>query len=281
MMLLRLLRRDLSVGTYQARLYLSFAFVLGLLFSLGAAGNAITRGISPSGLSYADAVGEAFNFSSPVNIEALLNGRALSITFPWLLTFASLLAATLDYPKTDAFGSGYRVVVGAGSRWIWWLSKCLWIVVVTAVFWLLFYAGIAVMSMAFQMDMTLDITESGASFLFTNLSIYGFSMTVIPLLLLSVPIGSALGLIQLVIAMRAERIPAYAFCLVLMFVSALFMHPLLPGNYLISGRSIGMALGGMQLNAGLAWALGVGLAAVIVGGLLFSRMTIFGGTRDE
>lgn len=281
MMLVRLFLRDVLVGMRRVRPHMVAALFLGALFCAGAVGDAAASGISAPSLTFADAVGEAFNFSPPRDFYQILGGRPLSIRFPWFFTFALLFASTLDYPRLDALGAGYREIVDSGSRWLWWLSKCLWVITATVMFFAFFFAGIALASRGFGMDLSLEYSEAGASLLDTNMTLYGTAMTAAPHMALTVPVCSSLVLVQLAISMVLERIPGFALCMAVMFLSTLFDHPALPGNYLVSGRSIGIAMGGVQLNCGLALSLGIAWAAIALGGIAFSRMTIFGGVHDE
>lgn len=280
-MTIRLLWRDTRITFRSLIPYLVAALFLGATLSLRTLGKISASDAAVTSRTLGDFIAYAFNFAAPINFQDILNGRPLSITFPWLLAFAALFAMTLDYPRHDLRGPGYHTLVATGNRWPWWIAKCLWVCLVIAAFWTCFLLGVAVPAIYCGADPSLLLTQDGVQLLTTQLSPYQIEMTIVPLLLLTIPICSSFGLIQLLISIHIDRIAAYTFCLSVVFASALFSHPLLLGNFLISGRSVGAFFGGFPLNEGLALSIGISSAVVLVGGALFSRKTIFGGASHE
>lgn len=65
---------------------------------------------------------------------------------PVVLLFVCALVfyITLDYPYRDLAGMGKQLIVAAGSRWGWWLSKCAWVLVSVGVFYALVLGVVAV-----------------------------------------------------------------------------------------------------------------------------------------
>lgn len=68
---------------------------------------------------------------------------------PWALPVVLLLVCslvfylTLDYPYRDLAGMGKQLIVAAGSRWGWWLSKCAWVISAVSVFFALLLGVVA------------------------------------------------------------------------------------------------------------------------------------------
>lgn len=281
MTLVRMLVRDVRVGAPYVRPYLIAALLLGAVHGIAAAGEFVYRGFDLATCTLGDYLGFTFTFSTPLDLWMLIQGRPLSINFPWFFSFAVLFAATLDYPREDLLGAGYRGIVASGSRWSWWLAKCLWVCAVALVFWVLLFAGIALVAQILGSPLSLQMTEQTARIIQTLLDPYMIGMSLAPLMLLCVPVCAALMLVQLAVSVRAERMGGYVLSMGVLFASTMVQHPLLLGNYLITGRNAGAYVDGMRLSDGLALSLAVAWAAVAVGGLLVSRMTIYGGVRDE
>ena len=98
---LRLYARDLRVGLPSVRPYLVAALVLGIVYGIAAAGDCAYSGNDLSSFTFADYVALTFQFANPVDLWLLIQGRPLTITFPWFFSFAVLFAATLEYPRAD------------------------------------------------------------------------------------------------------------------------------------------------------------------------------------
>lgn len=278
---LRLYARDLRVGLPSVRPYLVAALVLGVVHGIAAAGNCAYSGNDLSSFTFSDYVALTFQFANPVDLWLLIQGRPLTITFPWFFSFAVLFAATLEYPRADLLGAGYRGVVASGSRWAWWIAKCAWVCTVAAAFWVLLFAGLILTAWAFGAQASEFMSEFAMIMVPASSSTRYPGMSMVPLMLLTVPICASMMLVQLAVSVRVERMPGYLLCMGVFFASGMVEHPLLLGNYLISGRSAGAYVEGLPMNDGLALSLAVAWIAVAVGGLLVSRMTIYGGSRDE
>lgn len=64
---------------------------------------------------------------------------------PVVLLFVCALVfyITLDYPYRDLAGMGKQLIVAAGSRWGWWISKCVWVFAAASVFYALVLGVVA------------------------------------------------------------------------------------------------------------------------------------------
>ena len=279
-MIVKLLARDVRFGLPFLTFSLLAAPLLGVLFSIGSAGDIVYAGESLSAYTLGDFLAIAFNFSVPLDLWNLIQGRPLSITFSWFFPMAVMLSSLLEYPRADAFGAGYRAVLASGSRWAWWIAKCLWACLAVCVFWLLFLASFTAVAGAFGVPLSLSVTQEGLSFIRSELSPSMVGMTMLPLIALLVPVCCALALVQLAVSLLLDGMFGYVLSMGLLFASSMVYHPLLIGNYLISGRSPGVFPDAFGTNEGLALAILMAWAAVAIGGLLVSRMTIYGGARD-
>lgn len=110
-MIVKLLARDVRFGLPFLTFSLLAAPLLGVLFSIGSAGDIVYAGESLSAYTLGDFLAIAFNFSVPLDLWNLIQGRPLSITFSWFFPMAVMLSSLLEYPRADAFGAGYRAVL--------------------------------------------------------------------------------------------------------------------------------------------------------------------------
>lgn len=282
-----LLARDFRLGIHAVRRYLLGAFLLGLVIGFGAVSLSALEVGSAGAFTYGDIIAFAFDYPVPIDWWQVLQGRPVSLSFEWVFPFAALFACVLDYPRRDILGVGYRAVVRGGSRWLWWLSKCLWCIATVVVFWVLFCAGLAVVGLVAGSEMTLGVTPECMNVIRSSLAPYtidqslGVDANVAGLLVAIVVVTSCLALVQLACSLAFERMPAYGLVMSYLLLSGMFQHPLLLGNYLITGRHISLFMGGVPLNAGYALCLVAAWGAIALGGLYVTRMMIFGGSNDE
>lgn len=282
-MTVRLLMRDVRFGFSFVAFSLVAAAFLGMLFSIGSAGLIVYKGGDTSAYSMGDFLAHAFDFSAPLDLWQLIQGRPLSITFPWFFPTAVLFSSLSEYLRSDARGAGYRVMLASGSRWAWWVAKCLWVCLVVCAFWAI-YLGMFLItsSVFFDVSPTLSVTQEGLAFIKTGLvEPIMVDMTIFPLIALLVPVCIALALVQSAISLLVDRMLGYVLTMGVLFASAMVYHPLLIGNYLISGRCPGIFADAFGMNWGLALSLVLAWIGVAVGGMFVSRMTIYGGSRDE
>ena len=57
--------------------------------------------------------------------------------FLWLLLHLGILFFTLPYLRGDLGGLGQQLLLRAGNRTAWWLSKCLWNAAAVVLFYLI------------------------------------------------------------------------------------------------------------------------------------------------
>lgn len=278
---IKLLARDIRFGFPYVAFSLVAASLLGTLFSIGSAGEIVYRGEELGVHTLGDFLAIAFDFSTPLDLWALIQGRSLSITFPWFFPTAILFSSLSEYPRDDVRGAGYRAMLGSGSRWAWWVAKCLWVCLVVCLFWTLFLGFFALASYVFGASMSLSVTQGALVYIHSELTASGIGMNMLPLAALLIPVCGGLALVQTAVSLLIDRMLGYVLTMGVLFASAMVYHPLLIGNYLISGRCPGIFADAFGMNWGLALSLVLAWMAVAVGGVFVSRMTIYGGSRDE
>ena len=102
----------------------------------------------------------------------------------------------------------------------------------------------------------------------------------------SLDIASAIGvaalclvailLMQTVLSVHLHPVLGIAATIAVLFLSAYFFVPWLPGEYMLLARSGVLLDEGLNLNVGVLLGVGISVIAVAVGGLVFNRIDLVG-----
>lgn len=93
-------------------------------------------------------------------IRGLSQLDVFDIPVEWILIHSYLLLVIATYPKNDYIERGYQFLIRVGSKWYWWLSKGIYILVSACVY----YLCILIVAVAFT-------TVQGGSFYQANYEI--------------------------------------------------------------------------------------------------------------
>lgn len=194
----------------------------------------------------------------------------------WLAFMLWILFCSLYYPFVDLQGIGkYRMVL-SGDRGIWWISKCIWAVVNTAVNYLIvFFASYSVgiclgaapsmqtnWYLAQELTMRTDQLTSQSTW---NLwPIFGLTLFVL----------IAISLMQLVLSMMIKPQFAYLLIAAYLFAGAYKQSPVLIGNYAMAARSNLLVTTGLSPGLGALICLWIILISVTVGYIFFQRKDV-------
>ena len=201
-------------------------------------------------------------------------GGAEPFRFPqvWMLIFLLILYIVLYYPYKDLMGFGRQVLMNSHSRFMWWMSKVLWLVATVGSYFLLFYAVFYIFCQLAGVSMSLRVSEylifqyvppthvqpEVGSFLTVELLVMPFLLTV------------ALGLLQMTLSLIIRPFFSYCVSIAVLLVSAYYLNPFMLGNYTMMVRSSKIVTNGVHWETGLLY---IGLLIVIsfVSGLLIFR----------
>ena len=193
----------------------------------------------------------------------------------WFALVLLAMYLSIWYPFRSLYGFGKQLIVAGSSRWQWWLAKCCWVVTVICIFFALGIVTTLIVTLvdggAFSLVVTKDFFE-----LYRLEGVLSNNPgSSLPLFLVSIPIVmSACALTQLVISLFVHPIAGYIYSIVLMFLSAYFASPWLLGNYAMLIRSNCAIEHGFDPIFGISLSILFALAAVIGGGVLFSKKDI-------
>ena len=181
----------------------------------------------------------------------------------WMTVVLLMLFATLDYPWSDLGSTGSASILACGSRSVWWLAKCAWVVIVILLLCLTVIAACTLAVLATGGSLSFDVSTNVPFYLLFDIYSLKESPWDFVSFAAALPIVlCALGLLQLHIALVLRPLPAFGVMAVLLILSAYFTHPLIVGEYLMAARSA------VFLVDGLSPTFGVMLCAVFVPWLL-------------
>lgn len=197
----------------------------------------------------------------------------VAFRFPagWMLMLMLVAYIPLSYPYRDLMGYGREVLVASGSRWSWWLSKCLWVTLVALLGCALLVVACAIVSLLWGGEPSLLVPDGFLECAGLGSELAG-PYDLRPFVLVFPLMVVAVCLLQLALSLALGPTLAFASTSVVLLASAYLFHPLLPGEYLMIARLDLSIPNGMSLRSGAIYALVIAAASVLVGGLHFSRM---------
>lgn len=213
----------------------------------------------------------------------------------WFCVLTAASFAVADYPSRDMEGMGSTAIVVSGSRWAWWLSKCVWVVAMGFVVVGITLAVSLVVALVFQGSLSLavrpgvaGVLDAGYNFAIqdaTRLIQSGEAATAAasdPSLGIAVPMAVAalslvaILLVQTVLAVHLHPVFGMAASIAILFLSAYFYVPWLPGEYMLLARAGVLYNEGLSPGVGALLAVAVSVVAVVVGGAVLNRVDIVG-----
>ena len=203
-----------------------------------------------------------------------------TVPIVWLFVCALCFYVTLAYPLRDLDNMGKQMIVTSGSRWAWWLSKCVYVVVASCVAYGVLLAVALVFSLCCGGGFSLEVSRAVASALNVVPGALRENRVSLFAPVVLMPLAwAALALLQLAISLAAGQVIGFGCVAVLLVASAYKIDGALLGSCLMVSRSILIAKSGIWPDVCVFVSLFLILASVVGGGLAFSRMDILGGER--
>lgn len=192
----------------------------------------------------------------------------------WMAALLFCAYLSLHFPLRSLFGYGKQLIVAGGSRWAWWLSKCLWVFAQSFVFWGIgFLIAIAVTVLS-NAPLTTDMTDIVPKIYLLEDALLQNDCNILPFFIALPFVTGTIGLIQLFISLAIHPLVAYACTAALAFLSAWETAPFLIGNFAMALRSDVLVAWGFSPLNGFAICMASAVACAVFGGVFFSRMDI-------
>ncbi len=193
--------------------------------------------------------------------------NAFSFPVVWMIVFAAVPFALVNYPFRDMGGIGQQILVRSRSRNIWWLSKCCWNFVGTVLYHLLLQAVGAALFLLFRMDLTYRIHMDFIRVVYDALHEELWERSALPLAMLVLPVlvSATVNMLQMTLSLFVRPMFGFFVAALLLLASAYLMSPVLAGNYAMAYRCDWMLKGGVTGRAGLTVAAALLVAALLLG----------------
>lgn len=268
-----LLRHDLRCGILRWR-YVTAA-LLALLPCLGFLSSATIIGVNPSWMDY---LLWTFKGTIPVQTSGPLD--SVTLPFSWLLLLGACLYINLDYLLMDLTNNGQQVMIRSQSRQEWFLSKCVWNLVATAVYFLL----IGLVELVFVVVTGGQVLPENTKECFLGIfGLVAFEPVQLPLwqglilgLLLPYLTVAALSMLQMTLCLVVKPVVSFLVCMVLLMLAVYVNSPFVLGNGAMTIRSSIVASDGQEPITAVLTAMGIIAVCMIVGTVVFKHSDVLG-----
>lgn len=180
----------------------------------------------------------------------------------WLCLHLYIFYLIADYPIQDMKMIGKETLVKVGNRRVWWASRCLTTVMIVIASYIILNLTIILFTLSTRGELLQSIGESSLDMIVTIL--------VLPLLM-----TCCVGLFQLSISLRYGSLLSFLSIVVVLVMSAYFMHPLLFGNYLMLLRNQILLADGVLTRDGFILAGTIGMFGYGIGYWTIRKLNIY------
>lgn len=209
----------------------------------------------------------------------LSDGGREGFSFPiaWFSIFALLGYACLRTPfgREDAFGN--QLLLATGSRYIWWMARCLWTLMVLLAFWTLLLLVSALFAWQEGGAVSLDVSSELFYLIeFPWQEIKGSPYAMVSVLLAAVALSFAVTMAQTTISLVAAPIVGFGVTLAFWTLGAIGPAGFSLASSAMAVRNASFVLGGVQSDAAVVWALAAGVLFFALGAFVFARESLMG-----
>lgn len=204
-------------------------------------------------------------------------GNTFQVPIIWMVVFILPAFLLLNYPVRDMQHVGTQMMVRIGGRTRWWLSKCMWNILATVLYHALLAGILLGLCFVFDVPLSSRIHVELQMLLF---NLFGentlLPREVIPTVIYLVPIlcSMAFHLLQMTLCLFMKPIFSFFATAVLLVSSAYLLSPYIPGNYAMPLRYSWIFEGGVSFETGIAVAVILTVAAVVIGMIRFRKYEI-------
>lgn len=226
--------------------------------------------------SWMDIVFFIFQGQEPIDITTLSSVAQFPLPIAWLLVMGTCLYLNLDYFLMDLSLTGQQIIIRCRSRIKWFLSKCVWNILSTA----LYFAFIWLTALAFGWCIGSTTSLNPTPALLQNA--FGLSsspeISIWQALLVGVLLPfltlSALNLLQMSLCIIVKPISSFLLCVGVLILSVYVPNGFVLGNGAMAIRSEIVANNGNSPVACLITGCITIVLCAAVGTWRFSRMDI-------
>ena len=215
-------------------------------------------------------------FATPTLGDFLLFDRPFEIPFQWLLLVLLAVYINFDLTEESSAGVNVQLLLRAGDKKQYWLSKTLCITISTSLYFVL--GVIVTLGCGFALGGVSSLEIDKLILNVMNLSSMvpreATSPAFIPTLLMVWFAILTITLLQQLISLFIKPIGSFLVMAVFLFLSAYFMKPFFFGNYAMMIRNALLCEGGVDAAEGILILSLVSLASIAGGCVVYDRKDI-------
>lgn len=209
--------------------------------------------------------------------EHVVGDIDFQIPIIWIMVLITILFLVLSYPTTEMTGYGLQYIVHSGGRAKWWMSKCIWNILITLVYHFVLIVGTVCLCMANGMSFSLKVNSDIVAGLFA------YSLTgelkecqYVPLYIIFLPVcvSIALNMLEMFMTLFIRTIYSFLFMCVVLVVSAFFLSQFVIGNYAMIVRYNWINYNGVSCLTGYVISAIIILFVFIAGTIRFKNYDI-------
>lgn len=203
-----------------------------------------------------------------------MKGEPFIFPAVWIMSFSLAAVCVLNYPFADMQYFGTQMMVRAGGRKIWWLSKCMWNVLGTLYFHFVLFILTLIACLVKGLPLNTDIHMVFVSRLFELKYTTGYrtaSYIPVGVCILTVFIFITINLVQMSLSLYIRPVFSFLLILVYMIMSAYYLNPYMAGNYAMMLRGNWIYEGGIPIWHGYVLSIILVVVSVIAGLVRFDR----------
>lgn len=226
--LLKQIRYDVRTGLRQNIWLLVVYFVGTIVFTQVQLHEFVDMNL---GISWGSGIGALFKGINELS-ELKHNFNSFRIPIEWMWFHICYLIGIAAYPMHDYDERGYQFLIRAGNKKIWWMSKCIWVIVYCSISYVIFFAGIGVSNIismkSFSVD---DDTYFGSLYSYISHGQLYYVIFVMPLLVMI-----ATAMLELMAVFIKNEIVGIICVFSYIVISAYQKNPILIENYIMISR---------------------------------------------
>lgn len=198
----------------------------------------------------------------------------------WLLIIGGCLLMNLDYLPSDLTSAGQQVIIRCGNRTKWFLSKCIWnisssLIYFTFVLLSIFLFAIITDGQIFGRNDPVVLT-----LIWDDMQGVPYSIEDIELLLIAIvlPFSTicALNMLEMTLSLLTKPVISFTGCMVLLVIALFVDSPFILGNGAMTIRCVNIIKSEIALENMFAATILTVLFCILIGSMCIRKMDIIG-----
>lgn len=219
-----------------------------------------------------------FKGQEPIDISSAIE-RLFEFPMPmvWVFVMGACLFLNLDYYLYDLSLTGQQIIVRCGNRRMWFLSKCIWNVLSTVLYFMMIGLTAFICTMILNGSISINTTQEIQQILMGNFELFAISAEQAVLLGLVSPFLTlaALNILQMTLCIFVKPIISFLCSVGLLVLSVYVSNGLVLGNGAMTIRTLAENGSNVTVAVSIMLSIMIILACVAVGTIVFKKTDIF------